>query len=222
MIEGKYTILLCDDHTVIRQGLARILDDDPELKVIGEAENGRDAVKKTEELTPDVVLMDITMPLLNGIEATRQIRKLCPETKIIILSMHSHDYYISELFSLGVSGYLLKKSSGEDIIKAVKAVVQGDIFLSPSISKKVVRDYLTQRQDKSLQETLFSKLSNREREVFQLIAEGYSTKEISQMLFISSSTVKTHRTKIMEKMQMNSLSQLIKFAIELGLVEVRP
>lgn len=222
MIDEKHTILLCDDHTVIRQGLSRILDDDPELKVIGEAENGRDAVKKTEELNPDVILMDITMPLLNGIEATRQIRKLCPETKIIILSMHSHDYYISELFNLGVSGYLLKKSSGEDIIQAVKSVVQGDIYLSPSISKKVVRDYVTQRQDQTLQESLFSKLSNREREVFQLLAEGYSTQEISKILFISASTVKTHRTKIMEKMQMNSLAQLIKFAIELGLVEVRP
>lgn len=220
MFEDQCTVLLCDDHTVIRQGIARILSDDSMLKVIGEAENGREAIQKAQELKPDVILMDITMPLLNGLEATRQIKKSDQDIKVVILSVHSNDYFISELFSMGISGYLVKNSSGEDIITAIKSVMKGDIYLSPSISKKVVQNYLGKKQEKSLQESLYSKLSQREREVFQLIVEGYSTKEISNLLFISVSTIKTHRVKIMEKIQVNNLSQLIKFAIENGLGQI--
>lgn len=220
MFEDQCTVLLCDDHTVIRQGIARILSDGSMLKVIGEAENGREAIQKAQELKPDVILMDITMPLLNGLEATRQIKKSDQDIKVVILSVHSNDYFISELFSMGISGYLVKNSSGEDIITAIKSVMKGDIYLSPSISKKVVQNYLGKKQEKSLQESLYSKLSQREREVFQLIVEGYSTKEISNLLFISVSTIKTHRVKIMEKIQVNNLSQLIKFAIENGLGQI--
>ncbi len=221
MGNNPITILLADDHTIVRQGLAKLLEGEPDFKVIGEAENGREAVSKVEELAPDIILMDIAMPLLNGIEATRQIKKNRPRTKVIILSMHSHDRYISELFSLGASGYLLKNSTGADITKAIESAVRGDTYLSPSISRKVIDDYVTLKKKKPYQEELYSKLSNREREVVQLIAEGLSTKEISDILCVSTSTVKTHRSNIMEKLRMENLAQLIKFALDLGLVEIQ-
>lgn len=214
------TILLADDHTIVRQGLAKLLDGDANLCVIGEARNGREAVSKAEELRPDVVLMDIAMPVLNGIEATRQIRKASRNTKVIILSMHSHDRFISELFSLGASGYLLKDSTGDDIIRAIKAAISGDTYLSPSISRRVVEDYISMKRVKSSEENLYAKLSDREREVFQMMAEGRSTREISDTLCVSMSTVKTHRANIMNKLEIENLSQLIQFAIELGIVEV--
>lgn len=215
------TIFLADDHTIVRQGLAKLLEGEPNFQIVGEAENGREAVKRVAELVPDVVIMDIAMPLLNGIEATRQIKQLCPKTKIIILSMHSHDIYISELFSLGASGYLLKNSTGTDIIKAVDAAICGNTYLSPTISRRVIEDYVSLKK-KSPQELLYSKLSNREREVFQMIAEGKSSKEISEILFLSTSTVKTHRSNIVKKLKMKNISQLIQFAIHLGIVEIQP
>jgi two-component system response regulator NreC len=158
--------------------------------------------------------------MLNGIEATRQIRKICPQTKVIILSMHSHGRYISELFGLGASGYLLKSSTGTDIINAIHTALKGSTYLSPSISDKVIEDYLSLKK-KSHQDDLYNRLSNREREVFQMIAEGRSTREISEILCLSPSTVKTHRANIMEKLEMDNISQLIQFAIHLGIVELQ-
>ena len=148
----------------------------------------------------------------------RLIKKSRPQTKVIILSMHTHDRYIVELFNLGISGYLLKDSTGSDIIQAISAAIKGDTYLSPSISQRVIEDYLYLKK-RSPQEDLYSKLSNREREVFQMIAEGHSTKEISDILCISSSTVKTHRANIMEKLQFVNISQLVQFAIHLGIVD---
>lgn len=222
MVEKTVSVLLAEDHTIVRQGLAKLLEAEPRIQVIGEARNGREAITKVEELKPDVVIMDIAMPLLNGIEATRQIKKKRPQTKVIILSMHSHDRFISELFTLGASGYLLKDSSGPDIIHAIESAVEGDTYLSPSISRKVIEDYVSLKKTKSSREELYSKLSNREREVFQMIAEGRSTKEIAEILFVSVSTVKSHRANIMEKLEIDNLSQLIHFAIDLGLVEIQP
>lgn len=218
MSDRTITVFLADDHTIVRQGLAKLLEVEPHFKVVGEAENGRQAVSMVEALKPEIVIMDISMPLLNGIEATRLIKKICPQTKVIILSMHTHDRYIDELINLGVSGYLLKDSTGADIIQAISAAVKGDTYLSPSISRRVIEDYLYLKK-KSPQEDLYGKLSNREREVFQMIAEGHSTKEISDILFISPSTVKTHRANIMEKLQFVNISQLIQFAIHLGIVD---
>lgn len=216
----EVTVLLADDHTIVRQGLAKLLDGCYNLCVIGEAKNGREAVSKVEELRPDVVLMDIAMPVLNGIEATRQIKKASRNTKVIILSMHSHDRFISELFSFGASGYLLKDSTGYDIVKAIEAAISGDTYLSPSISRRVVEDYISMKRVKSSEETLYAKLSDREREVFQMMAEGRSTREISDTLCVSMSTVKTHRANIMNKLEIENLSELIQFAMELGIVEV--
>ena len=220
MIDKSIRIFLADDHTIVRQGLAKLLEAEPGFEVIGEAEEGRKAVNSVQKLLPDVVIMDIAMPMLNGIEATRQIKKMLPQIKIIILSMHSHDRYISGLIGLGAWGYLLKDASGGEIVKAVKAAVKDDVYLSPSISRRVIDDYLTLKKTSS-QEDLFTKLSNREREVFQMIAEGHSTKNIADVLCVSPSTVKTHRANIMEKLQLDNISQLIQFAIRLGIVDVQ-
>ena len=211
-------IMLADDHTIVRQGLARLLEDHQGLKVVGEAINGQIAVEKAEKLKPDIIIMDIAMPRMNGIEAAKRIRKLVPETKIVILSMYSHEHYIHELLECGVSGYLLKDSSGQDIIKAIRAALKNETFLSPSISKKVVDSYLSPTKSSSKAE-LYKTLSNREREVFQLIAEGHPTRRIADMLCVSISTIKSHRAKIMEKLGIESSLKLIHFAIQLGLVD---
>ncbi len=175
-------------------------------------------MEKAEELRPDVIIMDIAMPLMNGIEAAKRIRKSLPKTKIIILSMYSHEHYIHELIETGVSGYLLKDSSGRDIIRAIQAAVNNETFLSPSISKKVMDSYFSPRKG-STREELFKQLSNREREVFQLIAEGHSTRQIADTLNVSVSTVKSHRSKIMIKLNVDTHVQLIRFAMQLGLVD---
>jgi two-component system response regulator NreC len=217
-MSGSVKIMLADDHTIVRQGLARLLEEQPNLKVIGEATNGRHAVDKATQLKPDIVIMDIAMPRLNGIEAAKKIRKHLPETKIIILSMYSHEHYIHELLESGVSGYLLKDSSGRDIIRAVHAAMKNETYLSPSISKVLVDTYRSHRKVSSQAER-YKLLSNREREVFQLIAEGYSTRMIAEMLCVSMSTVKSHRAKIMEKLDIDSPVKLVHFAIRLGLVD---
>lgn len=211
-------ILLADDHTIVRQGLARLLEEQQNFKVVGEAVNGQDAVEKAEKLKPDIIIMDIAMPRMNGIEAAKRIRKQMPETKIIILSMYSHEHYIHELLECGVSGYLLKDSGGQDIIKAIRAALKNETFLSPSISKKVVDAYLSPTKSSSKAE-LYKQLSNREREVFQLIAEGHPTRQIADMLCVSVSTIKSHKAKIMEKLGTESSIKLIHFAIQLGLVD---
>lgn len=212
------TIVIADDHTILRQGLVKLLEAEPGLEVVGEADDGREAVMKVEALNPRVVLMDIAMPMLNGIEAMRQIKKLQLGTKVIILSMHSHDRYIHELLSLGASGYLLKSSTGDDIVNAIRASLKGEIFLSPSISHKVVERYISVTK-KSRQEGLFDKLTNREREVLQLTAEDRSTREISNILVVSPSTIKTHQSNIMEKLKMGKISEMVDFARSLGIVD---
>jgi DNA-binding NarL/FixJ family response regulator len=188
-------ILIADDHTIVRQGLASLLNDQPDLKVIGQADNGRAAVDKTLEL-----------------------KKKVPKSKVLILSMYSHEHYIHELLESGVSGYLLKDSSGRDIINAIHAAMNNETFLSPSISKVVVDTYRSRRKGTASAER-YKRLSNREREVFQLIAEGHSTRQIAGMLFVSISTIKSHRAKIMEKLEIYSPVKLVHFAIQLGLVD---
>ena len=211
-------IIIADDHTIVRQGLARMLNDQPDLKVVGQVTNGRQAVEKTLELKPDVVIMDIAMPQMTGIEAAKRIRKKLPKTKVLILSMYSHEHYIHDLFETGVSGYLLKDSSGRDIIQAIHAAMNDETFLSPSISKVLVDTYRYPSKSSPRAER-YKQLSNREREVFQLIAEGHSTRQIADMLCVSISTVKSHRAKIMEKLDVDTPVKLVHFAIQLGLVD---
>ncbi len=211
-------ILLADDHTIVRQGLARLLEEQPDLQILGEAINGQAVIDKALELEPDIIIMDIAMPLLNGIEAAKRVRKSLPDCKIIILSMYSHEHYIHQLLETGVSGYLLKDSSGQEIIKAVRAAMNNKIVMSPAISQKVEDAYLSPQKTHT-REKRYESLSNREREVFQLIAEGFSSKQITELLCISISTVKSHRAKIMEKLGLTSPVQLGRFAIKMGLVD---
>jgi DNA-binding NarL/FixJ family response regulator len=217
-MESPIRILIADDHTIVRQGLARLLEDQPGFQVVGEAYDGRMAIEKAAALKPDVVVLDIGMPLLNGIEAARRIRKLLPQTRILILSMYSQEHYVHELLETGISGYLLKESSGRDIIQAIQAAMKGETFLSPSISRVVVDRYLSLRKS-SPKEERFNQLSNREREIFQMIAEGHAAKAIANLLCVSLSTVKTHRRKIMEKLEVKNTAQMIHLAVSLGLVE---
>ena len=211
-------ILLADDHTIVRQGLARLLQEQQDLKIVGEAINGQAVIDKALELEPDIIIMDIAMPQLNGIEAAKRVRKSLPHCKILILSMYSHEHYIHQLLETGISGYLLKDSSGQDIIRAIRAAMKNETYLSPSISQ-IVEETNLSPQKKHTREKRYESLSNREREVFQLIAEGFSTKQITEILCISISTVKTHRAKIMEKLGLSSPVQLGRFAIKLGLVD---
>ncbi|WP_022666219.1 response regulator [Desulfospira joergensenii] len=219
MSNKSISIVIADDHTIVRQGLMKLLEEEKGIHVVGEAKDGREAVKKVMELTPDIVIMDIAMPELNGIEATRQIKQAGAESKIIILSMHDHSRYIRELLGLGVSGYLLKNSASRDIVKAVTSAIKGVTYLSPSISTRVIEDWLVMNKQ-SQEEELYNTLSNREREVFQMMVEGSSTKKIADALCLSPSTIKSHRSNIMEKLKMDNLSQLIQYAIQLGIIDI--
>lgn len=211
-------VLVVDDHTIVRQGLTRLLEEQAGIKVVGEAVNGRKAIDLAKDLNPDVIVMDIAMPRMNGIEAAKRIRKHLPKTKILILSMYSHEHYIHELLETGVSGYLLKDSSGRDIIRAIQAAMKNETYLSPSISKVLVESYRSPRKVSSQAER-YKLLSNREREVFQLIAEGHSTRQVADMLCVSISTIKSHRVKIMDKLEVDTSVKLVRFAIQLGLVD---
>ncbi|MDO9109514.1 MAG: response regulator transcription factor [Desulfatirhabdiaceae bacterium] len=211
-------VMIAEDHTIVRQGLARLLSDQPGLEVVGQAVNGRDAVEMAEKLNPDIIIMDIAMPKMNGIEASKKIRKLLPKAKILILSMYSHEHYVHELLEVGVSGYLLKDSSGRDIIKAIDDAMKNKTFLSPAISKRVAEINTSSHKNTSREER-FKLLSNREREVFQLVAEGHTTRTIAEMLCVSLSTIKSHRAKIMEKLAAKSSVQLVHIALQLGLVD---
>ena len=213
-------IVIADDHTIVRQGLRKLLEEEDYLKITGEAMNGREAVRIVRKLKPEIVIMDIAMPLLNGIEAARQIKQSDLKTKVIILSMHDHTRYIRELLSIGVSGYLLKNAVSNDIIKAINAAVKGETYLSPSISNRVIEDYVGMNQ-KTFQDELYNTLTNREREVFQMMVEGFTTKKISEVLCLSPSTIKSHRSNIMEKLQMENISKLIQYAIHLGIIDIQ-
>ncbi len=214
----KISVLLADDHTIVRQGMAHLLEEQDDIRVVGEANNGNTALKMAVQLNPDIVILDIAMPLLNGIEAAKRIRKELPNCKILILSMYSHEHYIHNLLETGVSGYLLKDSSGIEIVKAIRAAMKNEIVMSPSISKKLEASLLSPYKSSSKEER-YNNLSNREREVFQLIAEGFPTRQIAEMLFISISTVKSHRVKIMDKLGIDSPTHLVRIAINLGLVD---
>ena len=211
-------ILLADDHKITRQGLRSLLDKEFDMEVVAEAEQGRTAVRLVRELSPQVVIMDVTMPDLNGVEAARQIVSEFPDVKIIALSMHSDSLFVTEMLRSGASGYLLKDCAFEELARAIRTVVAGKIYLSPSISGVVVDDYLHR-----LSKADFSGLdvlTNREREVLQLLAEGKSTKQIALKLHISVKTVETHRRQMMNKLDIHTVAELTKYAIRKGLTSL--
>jgi DNA-binding NarL/FixJ family response regulator len=214
---GQLRILLADDHTVVRQGLRKVLEERPDWIVVAEAGNGRDAVKQAEELKPDVAILDVAMPLLNGIEATRQIVKRSPATRVLVLTMHSDEAYVNQILKAGATGYLLKDSADVDLIQAVAAVSQGKSFFSPGVARLMLDDYVRQLADKGITDR-YESLSEREREIFQLIAEGKANKEIAVILSISPSTVETHRARIMEKLDLHSAAEIVLYAVRRGVI----
>jgi DNA-binding NarL/FixJ family response regulator len=210
-------ILLADDHVVLRHGLSRSLQTEKDIEIIGQANDGHTAVRLARELSPDVIIMDISMPDLNGIEATRQIVKASPKCRVIGLSMHSTKKFIMEMFKAGACGYLLKDCEFDELINAIRTVVTGKNYICPSISGILLETAMG--DNKTVNGTVYTALSQREREVLQLLAEGKTTKQIAQILHISPKTVEVHRLNIMNKLDIDNVAQLTKYAIQEGLTQ---
>jgi len=210
-------VLLADDHKLIRAGLVLVVQQQPDLSVIGEADDGRQAVQLVESLKPDVVVMDIGMPNLNGIEAARQITASRPDTAVVILSMHADEGYVLRALKAGARAYLLKDSATTDLVQAIRAVVEGKSFFSPAVSKVLLQDYMRKLR-RSGAEDSYDLLSPREREVLQLVAEGKSNKEVANLLNLSTYTVETHRAKIMQKLNLKGVPELILYAVRKGII----
>ena len=205
-------ILLADDHGVVRKGLRFLLERQPGMEVVGEAGDGREATRLAELLTPDIVIMDIAMPLLNGIEATAQIVKRDPKLGVIILSMHSDEDYLLSALNAGAKGYLLKDSAEVDLVRAIQAVMRGTPFFSPEIAKTMLEDYMRFLQQRNLQDS-YELLTEREKEVLQLLAEGKSNKEVATILDISVYTVDTHRMHLMQKLNLHNTAEIVLYAV---------
>ena len=216
---NKVRMLLVDDHAVVRAGLRMLLGADADLEIVGEAEDGEQGVCMTIDLVPDVVLMDISMPGMSGIEATRRIKKACPDVAVLALTMHEDDQYFFEMLAAGASGYVPKRAAPNDLISAIHAVRGGGVFLFPSVARALVNDYLQRVGEEGVGQP-FDNLTDREHEVLTLIAQGLSNQEIARQLVISVKTVNRHRENIMGKLDLHNRVELVRYAIEKGLIEV--
>lgn len=212
-------LLLADDHAVVRSGLRLLLEAQPDLVIVGEAENGEEAIRRTAELEPDVVLMDIEMPGMNGIEAARRIKAQSPATSVLALTMYEDDQYFFEMLRAGASGYVPKRAAPDELATAIRAVSRGEVFLHPSLAGRLVQDYL-QRRDVEEQEPAADDLTPREQEVLTLIAQGLSNNEIADQLVISAKTVDRHRENIMRKLNLHNRVDLVKYALRKGLIDL--
>jgi two-component system response regulator NreC len=210
-------MLLADDHTVMRKGLRLLLESQPGFQVVAEAATGREAVSLAEQHAPDVIVMDIAMPLLNGIEAARQIAAKLPQAAIVFLSMHSDESYVLRALKAGARAYLLKDSAENDLIEAVRAVTEGKAYFSPAISKMLVEDYMRQMREQKVEDS-YELLTTREREIVQLLAEGKNNKDVANILNLSLYTVETHRSNIFQKLNLHSGAELILYAIRKGVI----
>jgi len=211
-------ILLADDHTILRAGLKMMLNAQPDMEVVGEAHDGHQAIAEAQRLQPDIVLMDITMPDMNGIEATRHIKKVLPEVKVLVLTMHENDEYIFQALRAGASGYILKEAADTELITAIRIIQSGQFYLSPTAQSVMVGDYL-QRVRTGEEKDSYSSLTESEREILKLVAEGYTNNQIAERLVISPKTVDTHRTHVMDKLNLHSRAELVKYAMRRGLLE---
>jgi len=211
-------VLLADDHRIFREGLRALLEKERGIEVVGEAENGRTAIRLAKQLKPDVVLMDISMPDLNGIEATRQITTRTPDTRVIALSIHSDRRFVTGMLKAGAAGYLLKDCALEDLVRAIRTVAAGETYLSPAVAGNVVEAYLAQAS--AAGPSASTPLTPRQREVLQLLAEGWSTKQMAARLHVSVKTIETHRKQIMDELDIHSVAELTKFAVREGLTSL--
>ena len=216
-MEETHRIFIAEDHTIVREGLRSLLSSHQEFEVVGEAEDGRETIKGIEQCTPDLLLIDLSMPRMNGMEAIREIKRLSPETKILVLTIHQSEEYILPVLKAGADGYVLKNDTQAELLSAIRSVLGGKSYLSPGVSEKVIKGYI--EGSKTLKtKSSWDTLTAREREVLKLIAEGYKNREIAEQLCISVKTVVKHRANLMEKLDLHNISALTTFAIEKGLV----
>jgi DNA-binding NarL/FixJ family response regulator len=215
----KISVLLAEDHTIVRQGLRLLIETEGDIEVVGQAKTGREAIQLTKELHPEVIVMDIAMPLLNGLEATRQILKAFPKTKVLILSAHSDSEYVEQVMKSGALGYLVKQSSAEVVAEAIRELHKGNQFFSHSIAKHLKDSYQKSANGVGLKKKSGTKLTSRETELLQLIAEGHANKQIASELDISIKTVEKHRQHLMEKLNIHDIAGLTRFAIAAGTIE---
>jgi two-component system response regulator NreC len=215
---NRIRVLLADDHTILRDGIRALLVDQADIEVIGEAEDGLSTVKMVGKLKPDVVIMDIAMPLLNGLEATRQIQRDHPQVKVLILTMHENEEYIRQVLAAGALGYVLKDAAAHDLLGAIRAVQRGEAVLSPAITRLVIEDYLRWGDIRPADTS--NGLTPREREILQLIAEGYTNKEIAEILSLSVKTIQSHRSNLMGKLDLHDRGELIKYAIQKKIIDI--
>jgi len=216
---SKNKILVVDDHALVREGIIALLKIYDDIEVIGEASDGLEAIEKVKKINPDIILMDISMPRLGGFEAVTEIKKIAPHAKILILTQYDDKEYISRFLKAGVSGYLLKKAVGSDLITAIRAISRGELYLHPSITSEVVAGYLRSGKQVIVKDP-YEKLTDREKQVLKLIAEGHTHKEIAEILNISVKTVIAHQTNISEKLDVHTKSDLMKFAIQKGIIKI--
>jgi DNA-binding NarL/FixJ family response regulator len=217
LLMPKLDIVVADDHTLMRQGLCKILEEQPEWRVVGQAATGREVVKVVTELQPALAILDIGMPLLNGIEVTRQLTRRFPDLRVLILSMHAEEAYITSALEAGAQGYLLKDSADVELIRAVSSVASGKSYFSPAVARVMLDDYVRHLAQRGITDR-YDSLSEREREIFQLIAEGHTNKDIADLLHVSPATVETHRAHIFQKLDVHNTAELVLYAVRKGVI----
>jgi two-component system response regulator NreC len=214
-IATKIRVLIADDHTILREGLRKLLSEEPDIDVVGEAADGHQAVKKAEELKPDVILLDLAMPGMNGIAAAKRLRTAAPGSKILILTVHQEEEYVYETLRAGATGYVLKDAAAPDLVGAIRKAALGEVYLSPEVSRLVVKE-----EGRAEIKTVSQELTNREREICKLLAEGHTVPEIAKMISISRKTVDVHKTRLMKKLDIHNRAELVKYAIQNKLIQL--
>ena len=220
LLAEPISVLLADDHTIFRQGIRRLLEEDPRYRVVGEAADGREALALARDLAPRVIVMDLVMPGLSGLEATRRVRKVSPEARVLVLSVHAEEEYVARALEAGATGYLTKDARAPDLFEAIEATAAGRRYLSPAIADTVVAEYLRLRQERGADGSPFDTLTGREREILRLLTEGNSSKEIAADLGVSPKTIETHRANIMRKLDIHNIADLVRYAIARGIAGV--